>query len=222
MSEPLHKATPLLGIRAFICVVNSSATQQQASAAAVFRANATSRARLPDEGWLTDADLNILENEAHAPGRRGGWSRGEARRGVEKHWDCKQRAVRQRADEKRERSKAEKQPPRRHVAALHEQNRRSLPLIWISIQLQPQKRRQRGPTDTAKRNLESRIWCSSVGSCDSDQCSKQDSDENGPRSLIWGHIGPGVSLWTGRAVLMRDYIGAWLSLTEAVAIKGHR
>lgn len=48
------------------------------SASAAFRANATSRAQLPDEDWLTGSDLNILENEAHAPGRRGGWSRGEA------------------------------------------------------------------------------------------------------------------------------------------------
>lgn len=51
----------------------------------MFRANAASGARLPDEGWLTDADLNILENEAHAPGRWGGrwgWSRGDARNNI--------------------------------------------------------------------------------------------------------------------------------------------
>lgn len=148
MSEPLHGAASLPGIWAVIGVANSSATQEETNkraAAAAFRANAASGARLPDEGWLTDADLNILENEAHAPGRRWGGMGGlEPRRRVEKHWDGKQRAVQQRADGKMGRSKAEKQPPRRQADALYKQNRRSLPFIWISIQLRPHKRRREG------------------------------------------------------------------------------
>lgn len=44
----------------------------------MFAASATIRAQLPDEEQLTGADLNILENEARAPGRQGGWSRGDA------------------------------------------------------------------------------------------------------------------------------------------------
>lgn len=81
MSEPLNKATSLLGILAFICVMNSSATQEETNKWAPRpRLELTLQAEhiSPDEDWLTDADLNILENEAHAPGRRGGWSRGDA------------------------------------------------------------------------------------------------------------------------------------------------
>lgn len=44
----------------------------------MFAASATRRAQLPDEERLTGADLNILENETRASGRRGGWSRGDA------------------------------------------------------------------------------------------------------------------------------------------------
>lgn len=58
---------------------------------------------------------------------------------MEKHWYCKQRDVQYRADEKMERSKAEKQPPRSRTRPLYKQNRPSLPFIWICIQVQPQR-----------------------------------------------------------------------------------
>lgn len=44
----------------------------------MYAASATSGAQLQDEEWLTNADLNILENEAHAPGRQGGCRRFDA------------------------------------------------------------------------------------------------------------------------------------------------
>lgn len=80
MSEQLNKAASLLGIWAFICGMNSSATQEETNKRAPrpCSASATRGAQLPDEERLTGADLNILENETRASGRQGGWSRGDA------------------------------------------------------------------------------------------------------------------------------------------------
>lgn len=170
----------------------------------MFAASATRRAQLPDEERLTGADLNILENETRASGRRGGL---ELRRRVEKQWYCKQRDVQYRADEKMERSKAEKQPPRSRTRPLYKLNRPSLPFIWICVQVQPQRssRKCRRTWLNAGRKLSSsRVSCVCffqpavlelcVGNhltlpgenpyqkccCDRCQCSEQESDHIRP------------------------------------------